>query len=113
MNNYEYWLTFDEETKKELESITDKAELEDRFYKELEFGTGGLRGIMGAGANRMNKYTVSKATKGLADYLNEAFEEPTVAIAYDSRIKSDIGIQQWHSLNSSFVRCIGCKYPGW
>ncbi len=89
MNNYEYWLTFDEETKKELESITDKAELEDRFYKELEFGTGGLRGIMGAGANRMNKYTVSKATKGLADYLNECFEgEKSVAIAFDSRNNS-------------------------
>ncbi len=89
MNGYEYWLTFDEETKKELESITDKAEIEDRFYKELEFGTGGLRGIMGAGANRMNKYTVSKATKGLADYLNACFEgEKSVAIAYDSRNNS-------------------------
>ena len=89
MNNYEYWLTFDEETKKELESITDKAELEDRFYKELEFGTGGLRGIMGAGANRMNKYTVSKATKGLADYLNAEFDgEKSVAIAFDSRNNS-------------------------
>ena len=89
MNNYEYWLTFDEETKKELESITDKAELEDRFYKELEFGTGGLRGVMGAGANRMNKYTVSKATKGLADYLNSEFEgEKSVAIAFDSRNNS-------------------------
>lgn len=89
MNGYEYWLTFDEETKKELESITDKAELEDRFYKELEFGTGGLRGVMGAGANRMNKYTVSKATKGLADYLNDCFEgEKSVAIAFDSRNNS-------------------------
>ncbi len=89
MNTYEYWLTFDEETKKELESITDKAELEDRFYKELEFGTGGLRGVMGAGANRMNKYTVSKATKGLADYLNENFNgEKSVAIAFDSRNNS-------------------------
>ena len=54
---YEYWLTFDDNTKNELESITDKKEIEDRFYKDLEFGTGGLRGIMGAGANRMNKYT--------------------------------------------------------
>ncbi len=89
MNNYEYWLTFDEETRNELESITDKAELEDRFYKELEFGTGGLRGIMGAGANRMNKYTVSKATKGLADYLNAEFDgEKSVAIAFDSRNNS-------------------------
>ncbi len=89
MTGYEYWLTFDEETKKELESITDKAELDDRFYKDLEFGTGGLRGIMGAGANRMNKYTVSKATKGLADYLNYGFDgEKSVAIAYDSRNNS-------------------------
>ncbi len=89
MKGYEYWLTFDEATKKELESITDKAELEDRFYKDLEFGTGGLRGVMGAGANRMNRYTVSKATKGLADYLNECFEgEKSVAIAYDSRNNS-------------------------
>ncbi len=89
MNGYEYWLTFDEETKKELESITDEAELEDRFYKELEFGTGGLRGIMGAGPNRMNKYTVSKATKGLANYLNSCFTgEKSVAIAFDSRNNS-------------------------
>ncbi len=89
MNTYEYWLTFDEATKAELEAITDKAELEDRFYKDLEFGTGGLRGVMGAGANRMNKYTVSKATKGLADYLNECFEgEKSVAIAFDSRNNS-------------------------
>ncbi len=94
MNAYEYWLTFDEETKKELESITDKAELEDRFYKELEFGTGGLRGIMGAGANRMNKYTVSKATKGLADYLNTQFDgEKSVAIAFDSRNNSQFFAQ--------------------
>ena len=86
MNAYEYWLTFDEATKAELEAITDAKELEDRFYKELEFGTGGLRGIMGAGPNRMNKYTVAKATKGLADYLNAEFSgEKSVAIAYDSR----------------------------
>ena len=89
MTGYEYWLTFDEATKAELESITDKAELEDRFYKDLEFGTGGLRGVMGAGANRMNRYTVSKATKGLADYLNECFDgEKSVAVAYDSRNNS-------------------------
>ena len=89
MNTYEYWLTFDEATKAELEAITDKADLEDRFYKDLEFGTGGLRGVMGAGANRMNKYTVSKATKGLADYLNECFDgEKSVAIAFDSRNNS-------------------------
>ncbi|MBR2868187.1 MAG: phospho-sugar mutase [Clostridia bacterium] len=89
MKGYEYWLTFDETTKAELEAITDAKELEDRFYKELEFGTGGLRGIMGAGPNRMNKYTVAKATKGLADYLNAEFTgEKSVAIAYDSRNNS-------------------------
>ena len=89
MNGFEYWLSFDEETKKELEAITDEKELEDRFYKELEFGTGGLRGVMGAGPNRMNKYTVAKATKGLADYLNASFDgEKSVAIAYDSRNNS-------------------------
>ena len=86
---YEYWLTFDDNTKNELESITDKKEIEDRFYKDLEFGTGGLRGIMGAGANRLNKYTVGKATKGLCEYLkNEFAGERSVVIAYDSRNNS-------------------------
>lgn len=86
---YEYWLTFDDNTKNELESITDKKEIEDRFYKDLEFGTGGLRGIMGAGANRMNKYTVGKATKGLCEYLkNEFAGEKSVVVAYDSRNNS-------------------------
>lgn len=88
-NEYEKWLSFDGETRAELEKITDEKELEDRFYKSLEFGTGGLRGIMGAGANRMNKYTVSKATKGLADYLNNEFQgDKSVVIAYDSRNNS-------------------------
>ena len=59
---YQQWLTFDEDTKAELIAITDEKEIEDRFYKDLAFGTGGLRGIMGAGSNRMNKYTVGKAT---------------------------------------------------
>lgn len=86
---YQEWLGFDEETKAELEAIRDEKEIEDRFYKDLEFGTGGLRGVMGAGANRMNKYTVSKATKGLADYLIDEYKENiSVAIAYDSRNNS-------------------------
>ena len=82
-------LRLDDKNKNELESITDKKEIEDRFYKDLEFGTGGLRGIMGAGANRMNKYTVGKATKGLCEYLkNEFAGEKSVVIAYDSRNNS-------------------------
>jgi len=86
---YNQWLTFDEETRKELEAITDEKEIEDRFYKELAFGTGGLRGIMGAGTNRMNKYTVGKATYGLANYLKSRNEgEIKVALAYDSRNNS-------------------------
>ncbi len=85
---YDRWLTseiINEETKKELRSIKDDKEIEDRFYKDLEFGTGGLRGVIGAGSNRMNIYTVSKATQGFANYLNDSFENPSVAIAYDSR----------------------------
>lgn len=85
---YRNWLQSDiinEETKNELRNIKDDKEIEDRFYKDLEFGTGGLRGIIGAGTNRMNIYTVSKATQGFANYLTEAFENPSVAIAYDSR----------------------------
>ena len=89
MEKYRQWLTFDEDTKKELESITDEKEIEDRFYKELAFGTGGLRGIMGAGTNRMNKYTVGKATFGLANYLKSKNEgEIKVVLAYDSRNNS-------------------------
>lgn len=86
---YEQWLGFDEETKKELLAITDEKEKEDRFYKDLAFGTGGLRGIMGAGSNRMNKYTVGKATFGLANYLKSKTEgEISVVLAYDSRNNS-------------------------
>lgn len=85
---YDRWLTseiINEETKEELRNIKDDKEIEDRFYKDLEFGTGGLRGVIGAGSNRMNIYTVSKATQGFANYLNDSFEKPSVAIAYDSR----------------------------
>lgn len=87
---YEQWLTnpyFDEETKKELQSIKDdENEIKERFYKELEFGTAGLRGIIGAGTNRMNVYTVRKATQGLANYIvKKEFASKGVAIAYDSR----------------------------
>lgn len=86
---YNLWLTFDEDTKNELMSITDEKEIEDRFYKDLAFGTGGLRGIMGAGSNRMNKYTVGKATLGLANYLKSKNSgDLKVALAYDSRNNS-------------------------
>ncbi len=66
------------------------AEIRDRFYRELEFGTGGLRGVIGAGTNRMNVYTVRRATQGLANYVKASFSQPSVAISYDSRIKSDV-----------------------
>ena len=85
---YNEWINSDiinEEIKDELKNIKDEKEIEDRFYKDLDFGTGGLRGIIGAGSNRMNVYTVSKATQGFANYLNESFENPSVAVAYDSR----------------------------
>ena len=91
---YENWLqdpAIDEESKKELRSIKDnEAEKEDRFYKDLEFGTAGLRGIIGVGTNRMNKYTVTKATQGLANYIiKQGGQDRGVAIAYDCRIMSN------------------------
>lgn len=88
---YNAWLAFaDEKTKQELVSVSgDEKELEDRFYKDLAFGTGGLRGIMGAGSNRMNVYTVGRATLGLANYLMDHFPAgASVAIAYDTRNNS-------------------------
>lgn len=75
----------------ELDSINqNESEIIDRFYRELEFGTGGLRGVIGAGTNRMNIYTVAKATQGYSNYLKKQTDFPSVAIAYDSRIKSDV-----------------------
>lgn len=87
---YRQWLDFaDAQTKAELTSVQDEKELEDRFYKDLAFGTGGLRGIMGAGSNRMNKYTVGKATLGLAQYLKSKNNgDISVAVAYDTRNNS-------------------------
>lgn len=88
---YEYWCKaryFDELTRKELSQLTDQKEIEDRFYKNLDFGTGGLRGVVAAGTNRMNIYTVRKASQGVADYVNAAdFPQGVcgIAIAYDSR----------------------------
>ena len=92
LQKYKEWInskTISEEIKSELTSLKDEKEIEDRFYKELDFGTAGLRGIIGAGTNRMNTYTVSKATQGYAMYLNNNFENPSVAIAYDSRNMSE------------------------
>lgn len=94
MQRYETWLrnaTEDPDLLAELHSVADdEAAITDRFYRELSFGTGGLRGVIGAGTNRMNIYTVRKATQGLADYLNASDLNKAVAIAYDSRIKSDV-----------------------
>lgn len=88
---YNQWLNsefIDEDSKQELDKISEE-EIEDRFHKDLEFGTGGLRGIMGSGTNRLNKYTVGKATQGLANYLNKKYKKDiSVAIAYDSRHNS-------------------------
>ena len=90
---YDLWLAkavADPDLKKELESIKDDEDgKNDRFYRDLEFGTGGLRGVIGAGTNRMNVYTVKKATQGLAEYILASGEKKSVAISCDSRIKSD------------------------
>ena len=91
---YQLWCqnaTEDPDLVSELESIKgDDEAIKDRFYRDLEFGTGGLRGVIGAGSYRLNIYTIRRATQGLADYVNGAFENASVAIAYDSRIKSDL-----------------------
>ncbi len=105
IEEYQKWCEdkeFDEETKKELLEIKDnKEEIEDRFYKELEFGTAGLRGIIGAGTNRMNKYTVGKATQGLANYiLEQGTESKGVAISYDSR-----NMSKEFSMQTALILC--------
>ena len=88
-DKYQQWLNFDPETNEELKAITDEAEISDRFYKDLEFGTAGLRGIMGAGSNRMNKYTVGRATFGFAQYVKaKGSDNLKIAIAYDTRNNS-------------------------
>lgn len=114
MTEYERWMQTeldDPDLKKELEEIRDQPkEIRDRFYRDLAFGTGGLRGIIGAGTNRMNVYTVRKATQGLACYLKKRSESPSVAIAYDSRIKSDLFARQAAAvLAANGVRA--CLYP--
>ena len=92
MEEYRRWLekaTADADVAAELRAMDD-AKIEDAFYRNLAFGTGGLRGTIGAGTNRMNVHTVAKASQGLADYLVKHFDAPSVAIGYDSRIKSDV-----------------------
>ena len=110
LKEYERWCTepsFDEETKKELLEIKgNDEEIKDRFYKELEFGTAGLRGVIGMGTNRMNKYTVGKATQGLANYIIEqGTQEKGVAISYDSRRMSDeFSLQTALILNANGIK---------
>ena len=109
-DEYKKWCedpSFDEETKKELISIKDdEEEIKDRFYKELEFGTAGLRGVIGMGTNRMNKYTVGKATQGLANYiLEQGTQDMGVAISYDSRKMSDeFSLQTALILNANGIK---------
>ena len=110
LEEYKKWCEspdFDEETKKELSEIKDnEKEIEDRFYKELEFGTAGLRGVIGAGTNRMNKYTVGKATQGLANYIKEqGTQEKGVAISYDSRrMSKEFSLQTALILNANGIK---------
>ena len=91
---YQVWkerATDDPDLCKELSEIAgDEAAIEDRFYRELAFGTAGLRGVIGAGTNRMNIYVVRKTTQAFAQYLLQKTKEPSVSISYDSRIKSEL-----------------------
>ena len=94
VNEYKRWcslVTEDQDLIKELKDIqNDESRIEDAFYRNLEFGTGGLRGVIGVGTNRMNIYMVRKASQGLANYVNKKYKNPSIAISYDSRIKSDV-----------------------
>ena len=95
MDKYHLWQKLavdDGDVANELMNMT-QADVEDAFYRDLAFGTGGLRGVIGAGTNRMNVYTVAKASQGLADYLRKKYASPSVVIGYDSRIKSDVFAQ--------------------
>lgn len=89
MTNYELWLEKASELRAELEKMND-SEKEDAFYRDLEFGTAGLRGVIGAGTNRMNVYTVAKASQGLANYIVKNFKDAKIAVSYDSRNFSDV-----------------------
>ena len=97
----------------ELASIQgDEEAITDRFYRELAFGTGGLRGVIGAGANRMNVYNIRKATQGLADYLNASGLPKKAAIGYDSRIKSDVFARETACVLAA-NGITAYLYPGW
>ncbi|MBQ2347608.1 MAG: phospho-sugar mutase, partial [Clostridia bacterium] len=99
MEQYQLWVEkahTDTDVTEELNSIkNDESKIIDAFYRDLEFGTGGLRGVIGAGTNRMNLHTVTKASQGLADYVVKHFapDERKIAVSYDSRIKSDLFAQ--------------------
>ena len=118
---YQQWLehaTEDADLQTELKGIADDdAAISDRFYRDLEFGTGGLRGVIGAGTYRMNIYTVRRATQGLANYVKSAFEAPSVAISYDSRIKSRTHLYRTDA-DPDAVLCsscteVQCRYHGY
>ena len=104
---YQAWLScpgMNEELLEQLRSMNEE-EINDSFYRELAFGTGGLRGVLGAGTNRMNVYTVSKATRGLGKYLLETFEQPSCAVSYDSRIHS----KDFAELTAATLAAMGVK----
>ncbi len=109
LEKYKLWMEseyIDSASKDELKGLSDQKEIEDRFYKDLEFGTGGLRGIIAAGDNRMNKYTVGKSTQGLADYLNSKYKDNiSVCIAHDSRIMS----REFSEISSTVLCANGIK----
>ena len=98
MSLYKRWMSIpmdDLDLAAELNAVKGKdEEIFDRFYRNLEFGTAGLRGVLGAGTNRMNIYTIRRATQGLANYLKNKSKQPSVAISYDSRLKSDVFAQE-------------------
>ena len=110
LKKYQEWCNnpnFDEETKKELNEIkNNEEEIKDRFYKDLEFGTGGLRGVIGIGTNRMNKYTVGKTTQGLANYIiKKGTGDKGVAISYDSRnMSKEFSTQTALILNANGIK---------
>lgn len=120
LDSYKFWRDnkfFDEDTRRELSKLVDEKEIEDRFYQDLEFGTAGLRGVMGAGTNRMNKYTVGKASAGFGKYLLQTFGEEAcktrgVVISYDTRNNSDLFSKQAADVFSSLgIKVYLCAVP--